>query len=102
LKPRRGEGRTWERGLRLGSSAEREKLAAVWGKGMDLTGGPHPSAARERGERGKREPAGLRPRKGGAGRRGFGPKGRIEGKGKEKAFFPFYFFPNKIFKLFSK
>jgi len=70
LKPRRGErsGRTWKRRLRLGQfQGEREKQGGGLGERKDVTGGPHPSAARERGGRGSR-PAGPGPRgrKGGA------------------------------------
>jgi hypothetical protein len=60
---------------------------------MDLTGGPHPSAARER-ERGKGE-------EGASWAAGFGPKGRIEGKEKEKAFF-FLFFSKQNFQTLFK
>jgi len=45
LKPRRGEGRTWERGLRPGQfPTERDEANGGLGEGMNLTGGPHPSA----------------------------------------------------------
>ena len=55
---------------------EREEIGwAVLGKEMNLTGGPHPSAARER----EGEPAGPR---------GFGPKWPKRGRGRE---IPFYF-----------
>ena len=76
---------------------EREEIGrAVLGKEMNLTSGPHPSAAREKeGEgRGSRLGRGL-----GRGA-GFGPKWPKRRKGERERFFPFYF-PTNFQTLFQ-
>ena len=75
---------------------EREIRGRRLGKGMNLTGGPHPSAAREgEGEGGKS--AGPWHRKG----RGVWAKMAEKKEGGERKAFSFLF-SNKFFKLFSK
>ena len=67
---------------------------------MVLTGGPHPSAAREKKKGMGGEPARPGPRRR-KGARGFMGHKAEKKEGEERKTFPFYF-PNKISKLFSK
>jgi len=75
------------------------KSGSGLGEGMNLMGGPHPSAARERGGKG----GGVgwaAAQEGGAGRGGLGQNGRKEDWGEEKAF-SFLFFQTNFSTLFQ-
>jgi hypothetical protein len=99
LKPRRGEGRTWERGLRLGSSGEREREA---GGGLGEGDGPDrwaPPVSRQRERRKGEEGAGwAAAQEGGA---GFGPKWPKRRKGEREKLFSFLFSKQNFQTLFQ-
>ena len=103
LKPRCGEGGERGRGESGFDGFSNRARERVGGGRVEVGGGPDgwtPPVSRQ-GERGGREGIGwARPKKEKGGALVLGQNGREKGREERKAF-PFYF-PNKIFKLFSK